>query len=68
LTEFAADYLVYGTYDIKLSAGSSQLKDSSIQLQRIFIDLRKLHDGPAISEAGKLADLSRFKSYWRGIA
>ena len=28
-----------------------------------FIDLRKLHNGPDISEAGKLADLSRFKEH-----
>jgi tetratricopeptide (TPR) repeat protein len=64
-----AEYLVFGTYDIKLSPGSSELKDSSIQLTAHFIDLRKLHNGPDISEAGKLADLSRFKEHlaWESL-
>jgi tetratricopeptide (TPR) repeat protein len=64
-----AEYLVFGTYDVKLSPGSSELKDSSIQLTAHFIDLRKLHNGPDISEAGKLADLSRFKEHlaWESL-
>jgi tetratricopeptide (TPR) repeat protein len=64
-----AEYLVFGTYDIKLSPDSSALKDSSIQLTAHFIDLRKMHNGPDISEAGKLADLSRFKEHlaWESL-
>jgi len=64
-----AEYVVFGTYDIKLSPGSTQLKDSSIQMTAHFINLRKLHDGPDISEAGKLADLSRFKEHlaWESL-
>lgn len=64
-----ADYLVFGSYDIALSPGSSALKDSSIQLTAHFVDLRKLHNGPDISEAGKLADLSRFKEHlaWESL-
>ena len=58
-----AEYLVFGTYETKLSPGSSELKDSSIQITAHFIDLRKLRTGPDISEAGKLADLSRFKEH-----
>lgn len=64
-----AEYLVFGNYDIKLAPDSSELKDSSIQLTAHFIDLRKLHNGPDISEAGKLADLSRFKEHlaWESL-
>ncbi len=64
-----ADYLVFGGYDIALSPDSSALKDSSIQVTAHFVDLRKLHNGPDISEAGKLADLSRFKEHlaWESL-
>ena len=64
-----AEYLVFGSYDIKLSSGSTELKDSSIQITAHFIDLRKLRSGPEISEAGKLADLSRFKEHlaWESL-
>jgi tetratricopeptide (TPR) repeat protein len=59
-----ADYLVYGSYDVASSPNTdSPLKDSSIQLTAHFIDLRKLHNGPDISEAGKLTDLRRFKGH-----
>jgi tetratricopeptide (TPR) repeat protein len=64
-----AEYLVFGNYDVKLAPGSSELKDSSIQITAHFIDLKKLHNGPDISEAGKLADLSRFKEHlaWESL-
>jgi tetratricopeptide (TPR) repeat protein len=64
-----AEYLVFGNYDIKLAPGSSELKDSSIQITAHFVDLRKLHTGPDMSEAGKLADLSRFKEHlaWESL-
>ena len=64
-----ADYVCYGSYDAKLPAGDAQLKDSSIQLSAHFIDLRKMHDGPAEAEAGKLAELSRMEEHlaWQSL-
>lgn len=58
-----ADYLCYGTYDANLPAGSSELKDSSVQLSARFLDLRHMHDGPEASETGKLAELSRLEEH-----
>lgn len=64
-----ADYVCYGTFNATLPAGSSELKNSSIQLSAHFIDLRKLHEGPDLAEAGKLADLSRFEEHlvWQSL-
>ncbi len=64
-----ADYLCYGSYDANLAAADTQLKDSSIQLSARFIDLRKMHDGPAVSEAGKLSELSRMEEHlaWESL-
>jgi tetratricopeptide (TPR) repeat protein len=58
-----ADYICYGTYDAKLPPGDSQLRNSSIQISARFIDLRKMHDSPELSEAGKLTDLSRLEEH-----
>lgn len=58
-----ADYLCYGTYDATLPAGSSELKDSSVQLSARFLDLRHMHDGPEASETGKLSELSRLEEH-----
>ncbi len=64
-----ADYLCYGTYDVNLPADDTQLKDSSIQVSAHFIDLRKMRDGPEISEAGKLSELSRLEEHlaWQSL-
>ena len=63
------DYICFGSYDIALPAGSQELKDSSIQVSARFIDLRKMHDGPDLSEAGKLSDLSRYEEHlaWQSL-
>lgn len=58
-----ADYLCYGTYEVTLPAGSSELKDSSVQLSARFLDLRHMHDGPETSETGKLSELSRLEEH-----
>jgi tetratricopeptide (TPR) repeat protein len=58
-----ADYVYYGTFDAKLASGSSELKDSSIQISAHVIDLRKMHEGPDLAEAGKLADLTRLQEH-----
>lgn len=58
-----ANYVSYGTYEAKLPPGDSDLKHSSIQISAHLIDLRKLHDGPDLSEAGRLVDLSRLEQH-----
>ncbi len=64
-----ADYLCYGSYDAKLPPDDSQLKNSSIQVTARFIDLRKMHDGPELGEAGKLSELSRLEEHlaWQSL-
>jgi tetratricopeptide (TPR) repeat protein len=63
------DYVCYGTYDITLPSGDTELRNSSVQVAGRFIDLRKMHDGPQISEAGKLTDLSRLQEHlaWQSL-
>lgn len=63
------DYVCYGSYEIHLPANVTQLKDSSVQLTARFIDLRKMHEGPEISEAGKLSELSRLVEHlaWQSL-
>lgn len=63
------DYLCYGSYDIQLPAGDKELKDSSIRLTGRFLDLRKMREGPELSEAGKLSDLSRYEEHlaWQSL-
>lgn len=58
-----AYYICYGTYETKLPPGDSQLKNSSVQISARFLDLRKMHDSPELSEAGKLIDLSRLEEH-----
>lgn len=58
-----ADFVLYGSYDAHLPDGTTELKNSSVQLSAAFVDLRKLHDGPALSETGKLAELSRLEEH-----
>ena len=64
-----ADQVVYGTYEVKLSPDSSRLQDSSVNVTMRFIDLRKLKDGPDITEAGKLSDLARLEEHlaWEAL-
>ncbi len=58
-----ADYVCYGGFDLTLPSPGAPLKDSSIRITAQFIDLRKMHDGPELSEAGKLTELSRFEEH-----
>ncbi len=64
-----ADYLCYGNYEATLPSGIAELKGSSVRLTAHYIDLRKLHDGPDIEEAGKLTDLSRLEEHlaWQSL-
>ena len=56
-----ADLVVYGSYEVKLPPGVTQLKDGDIVINAEMIDLRKLQDAPGLSESGKLANLSTYK-------
>ena len=64
-----ADLVIYGNYDVKLPPGVSQLKDSDITIDAQSIDLRKLENAPDLSEAGKLAELSKYKEHlaWEAL-
>ncbi len=64
-----ADFIIYGSYEVKLASDSSRLQDSSLTITTRFIDLRKLKDGPDISETGKLTDLSRLEEHlaWEAL-
>ncbi len=63
------DYLCYGSYDATLPPGVTDLRKSSIRLTAHFIDLRKMHDGPELSETGPITDLSRYEEHlaWQSL-
>jgi tetratricopeptide (TPR) repeat protein len=58
-----ADVLCFGSFTISLPSSEAQLKDSSIRIAAQFLDLRKMHFGPEISEAGPLSELSRLEEH-----
>jgi tetratricopeptide (TPR) repeat protein len=65
-----ADYVIYGSYDAKTGAiPGKELRDSQIDVTARLLDLRHFHDGPEVSEAGKLADLARLEEHlaWQDI-
>lgn len=64
-----ADYVCYGNYQIDLPSGESELRNSSIRVTAMLLDLRKLHEGPEISEAGQLAQLSKLEEHmaWESL-
>lgn len=58
-----ADYLCVGGFDITLPQAQAPLKTSSIRIAAQFVDLRKMHEGPEFSEAGRLTELSRLQEH-----
>ncbi len=58
-----ADYLCFGSFTVSLPSPEAPLKDSSIRVAAQFVDLRKMHDGPEFSEAGRLTELSRLQEH-----
>lgn len=58
-----ADVVCFGSFTVTLPAPDAELKDSSIRITAEFLDLGKMHLGPELSEAGKLADLSRLEEH-----
>ncbi|MBV9443656.1 MAG: tetratricopeptide repeat protein [Acidobacteriaceae bacterium] len=63
------DYVCHGSYDASLPPGVTDLRKSTIRITAHFIDLRKMHDGPELSEAGPLVDLSRSEEHlaWQSL-
>jgi len=58
-----ADYVIYGDYDIRLTAGETQLRKSDIAVTSHLIDLRKFREGQMVTESGNLAELSRMEEH-----
>jgi tetratricopeptide (TPR) repeat protein len=57
------DLVCYGSYEVNLPSATSELKESSVRISARFLDLRKMRDGPEISETGKLSDLTRLEEH-----
>jgi tetratricopeptide (TPR) repeat protein len=58
-----AEYLCFGTFEITLPTPQAPLKSGSIRIAAQFVDLRKMHDGPELSETGRLTELSRMQEH-----
>ena len=58
-----ADYVIYGDYDIHLTAGEIKLRKSDIAVTSHIIDLRKFREAEVVSESGNLAELSRMEEH-----
>lgn len=58
-----ADDLCFGSFTISTPSPDAPLKNSSISITAQFLDLRKMHFGPEISEAGPLSELSRLEEH-----
>ena len=64
-----ADVICYGNFEVSLPSPDSPLKESSVRITARYLDLKKLHEGPELSEAGKLSDLSRLEEHlaWQSL-
>ena len=65
-----ADYVIYGNYSAMPDPNTSkELRNSQLNITARIIDLRHFHDGPEVSEAGKLSDLARLEEHlaWQSI-
>jgi tetratricopeptide (TPR) repeat protein len=56
-----ADYLIYGTYEIHLLDGETEIKKASLEVVAHSIELRKFHDGKSFTESGSISDLSKIE-------
>lgn len=63
------DLVCYGSYEINLPSPTAELKDSTVRISARFLDLRKMRDGPDMSETGNLSDLTRLEEHlaWQAI-
>jgi tetratricopeptide (TPR) repeat protein len=65
-----ADYVIYGSYTAKPDPNAAkEMRNSLLEITARMIDLRHLHDGPEVTEAGKLSDLTRLEEHlaWQNI-
>jgi tetratricopeptide (TPR) repeat protein len=64
-----ADFVLYGIYTATPDAGSKELRNSTLSITARMLDLRHFHDGPEVTETGKLADLARLEEHlaWQSI-
>jgi tetratricopeptide (TPR) repeat protein len=65
-----ADYILYGSYEARPDpSATKEIRNSLLTITARIIDLRHLHDGPDVTEAGKLADLARLEEHlaWQNI-
>jgi tetratricopeptide (TPR) repeat protein len=58
-----ADYICFGDFSVTLPSPGAALKDSILRISAQFIDLRKMHDGPDLSETGNLSELWRLEEH-----
>lgn len=65
-----ADYVLYGSYNLELKQPGARLQDGILQISAHIVNLRKFTEGPNISEAGKLTDLSKLEDHlaWQSIS
>jgi tetratricopeptide (TPR) repeat protein len=65
-----ADYVIYGSYTASPDpAAPKELRNSQLNITARMLDLRHFHDGPEVTETGKLADLARLEEHlaWQNI-
>jgi Flp pilus assembly protein TadD/TolB-like protein len=65
-----ADYVIYGSYNASPDpAAPKELRNSQLNVTARLMDLRHFHDGPEVTETGKLADLARLEEHlaWQNI-
>jgi tetratricopeptide (TPR) repeat protein len=65
-----ADYVIYGSYeDTPDSDAPKDMSKSQIDVEARILDLHHFHDGPDVTEVGKLADLARLEEHlaWQNI-
>jgi tetratricopeptide (TPR) repeat protein len=61
-----AGVVIYGDFDVAADAAGLRTLKSNLKLRVHAIDLKKMHEGPAIEESGALEDLSQMemKAAW----
>lgn len=59
----SANCVTFGSFTISLPSADVPLKESTIRITAEFLDLRKMHLGPEVSETGPLSELSRLEEH-----
>jgi tetratricopeptide (TPR) repeat protein len=61
--KLGAERVIYGSYDIHLPTGETELRKGAIEIISHSIDLGKARDGDEITESGNLSELSRLEEH-----